>query len=118
MYVYTVLHATTEQLGFSKNDLQAVKLIFRDNQQTPHVIFNVYAHPQKHLKTLLFEKLLNKAEEIRCAQPTLDILVTGDFNAHLIHTPEPDEQLAAENAPWSVLPQLPSIWKRSDAMGK
>ncbi|KAJ1113781.1 hypothetical protein NDU88_002023 [Pleurodeles waltl] len=75
------------------------------------------ARPGKHQKTLLFDKLLNKAEEIRCAHPTWDILVMGDFNAYLIYTPEPDEQLAAENAIWSVLPQLPPIRKRLDAMG-
>ncbi|KAJ1125262.1 hypothetical protein NDU88_003695 [Pleurodeles waltl] len=60
------------------------------------VCFNVYAHPRKHQKALLFEQLLQKVEEIRCVNPTWDILVTGDFNTNLTYTPEPDDQLAAE----------------------
>ncbi|KAJ1201703.1 hypothetical protein NDU88_005509 [Pleurodeles waltl] len=112
------LYATTEQLAFSKSDLKAIKIKFSNNRHATLVIFNVYSHPQKHRKTLLFEKLLNKVEEIRCAHPTLNILVTGDFNANIIHIPESDAQLAAKSAIWSVLPQLPPLQKRLDAMGK
>ncbi|KAJ1207286.1 hypothetical protein NDU88_002677 [Pleurodeles waltl] len=117
-YISTALHSTTEQLAFSTTDLQAIKINFSNNQHVPLIIFNVYAHPRKHRKVLFFEKLLHKVEEIICANPTWDILVTGDFNASLIHTPEPDEQLAAENAIWSVLPQFRSAQKRLDTRGK
>ncbi|KAJ1093591.1 hypothetical protein NDU88_006691 [Pleurodeles waltl] len=117
-YISTALQVTTEQLAFSSTDLQAIKINFSFNRHAPLIIFNVYAHPRKHRKVLLFEKLLQKVEEIRCANPTWDILVTGDFNSSLIYTPELDEQLAAENAIWSVLPQLPSIQTKLDIRGK
>ncbi|KAJ1193595.1 hypothetical protein NDU88_002891 [Pleurodeles waltl] len=117
-YISTALQVTTEQLAFSSTDLQAIKINFSFNRQAPLIIFNVYAHPRKHRKVLLFETLLQKVEEIRCANPAWDILVTGDFNSNLIFTPEPDEQLAAENAIWSVLPQLPSIQMKLDIRGK
>ncbi|KAJ1159999.1 hypothetical protein NDU88_000501 [Pleurodeles waltl] len=108
----------SEQLAFSKTDLQAIKITFSNNQHSLLVIFNVYAHPWKNRKVLLFDELLNKVEEIRCANPAWDILVTGDFNANLIHTPEPDEQLAAENAIWSVPLQKSPAQKRLDTRGK
>ncbi|KAJ1164747.1 hypothetical protein NDU88_005181 [Pleurodeles waltl] len=117
-YISTALQVTTEQLAFSSTDLQAIKINFSFNRQAPLIIFNVYAHPRKHRKVLLFETLLQKVEEIRCANLAWDILVTGDFNSNLIFTPEPDEQLAAENAIWSVLPQLPSLQMKLDIRGK
>ncbi|KAJ1116697.1 hypothetical protein NDU88_004903 [Pleurodeles waltl] len=117
-YISMALQVTTEQLAFSLTDLQAINIFFSFNRHTPLIIFNVYAHPRKHRKVLLFEKLLQKVEEIRCANPTWDILVTGEFNSNLIYTPEPGEQLAAENAIWSVLPQLPSIQTKLDIRGK
>ncbi|KAJ1124401.1 hypothetical protein NDU88_002862 [Pleurodeles waltl] len=107
-----------EQLAFSKTDLQAIKINFSNNRHAPLVIFHVYAHPRKIRKVLLFDELLNKVEEIRCANPAWDILVTGDFNANLMHTPEPDEQLAAENAIWSVPLQILPAQKRLDTRGK
>ncbi|KAJ1199273.1 hypothetical protein NDU88_003111 [Pleurodeles waltl] len=117
-YISTALQVTTEQLAFSSIDLQAIKINFSFNRHAPLIIFNVYAHLRKHRKVLLFEKLPQKVEEIRCANPAWDILVTGDFNSNLIYTPEPDEQLAAENAIRSVLPQLPSIQMKLDIRGK
>ncbi|KAJ1185237.1 hypothetical protein NDU88_002031 [Pleurodeles waltl] len=117
-YISTALQVTTEQLAFSSTDLQAIKINFSFNRHAPLIIFNVYAHRRKHRKILLFKKLLQKVEEIRCANPTWDILVTGDFNSNLIYTPEPEEQLAAENAIWSVLPQSPSIQTKLDIRGK
>ncbi|KAJ1198748.1 hypothetical protein NDU88_002587 [Pleurodeles waltl] len=107
-----------QQLAFSKTDLQAIKITFSNNQHAPLVIFNGYAHPRKNRKVLLFDELLNKVEEIRCANPALDILVTGDFNANLMHTPELDEQLAAENAIWSVPLQILPAQKRLETRGK
>ncbi|KAJ1082079.1 hypothetical protein NDU88_002249 [Pleurodeles waltl] len=118
-YISTALHATIEQLAFSTTDLQAIKINFSISHHVPLIIFNVYAHPRKYRKALLFEQLLQKVEEIRCVNPTWDILVTGDFNTNLIYTPEPDDQLAAKkNAIWSVLPQLPSAETRLDIRGK
>ncbi|KAJ1162565.1 hypothetical protein NDU88_003033 [Pleurodeles waltl] len=117
-YISTALHATTEQLAFSTTDLQAIKINFSNSHHVPLIIFNVYAHPRKHRKALLFEQLHQKVEETRCVNPTWDILVTGDFNTNLIYTPEPDDQLAAENAIWSVLPQFPSAQTKLDTRGK
>ncbi|KAJ1194435.1 hypothetical protein NDU88_003724 [Pleurodeles waltl] len=117
-YISTALLVSTEQLAFSKTNLQAIKITFSNNQHAPLVIFNVYAHPRKNRKVLLFDELLNKVEEIRSANPAWDILVTGDFNANLIHNPEPDEQLAAENTIWSVPLQISPAQKRLDARGK
>ncbi|KAJ1109937.1 hypothetical protein NDU88_007294 [Pleurodeles waltl] len=117
-YISTALHATTEQLVFSTTDLQAIKINFSNSHHVPLIILNVYAHPQKYRKAPLFEQLLQKVEEMRCVNPTCDILVTGDFNTNLIYTPEPDDQLAAENAIWSVLLQFPSAQTRLDIRGK
>ncbi|KAJ1211495.1 hypothetical protein NDU88_006855 [Pleurodeles waltl] len=117
-YISTALLVSTEQLAFSKTDLQAIKITFSNNQHTPLVIFNVYTHPRKNRKVLLYDELLNMVEEIQCANPAWDILVTGDFNANLMHTPEPDEQLAAENAIWSVPLQTLPAQKGLDTRGK
>ncbi|KAJ1202837.1 hypothetical protein NDU88_006632 [Pleurodeles waltl] len=117
-YISMALHATTEQLAFSTTDLQAIKNNFSNSHHVPLIILNVYAHPRKHRKAHLFEQLLQKVEEIRCVNPTRDILVIGNFNTNLIYTPEPDDQLAAENAIWSVLPQFPSAQTRLDTRGK
>ncbi|KAJ1104927.1 hypothetical protein NDU88_002335 [Pleurodeles waltl] len=80
-YISTALQVTTEQLAFSSMGLQAIKIYFSFNRHAPLIIFNVYAHPRKHRKVLLFEKLLQKVEDIRCTNPAWDILVTGDFNS-------------------------------------
>ncbi|KAJ1110193.1 hypothetical protein NDU88_007548 [Pleurodeles waltl] len=99
-------------------DVQAIKINFSNSHHVPLIIFNVYAHPRKYRKALLFEQLLQKVEEKRCVNPTWDVLVTSDFNTNLIYTREPDDQLAAENAIWSVLPQFPLAQTRLDIRGK
>ncbi|KAJ1115727.1 hypothetical protein NDU88_003949 [Pleurodeles waltl] len=117
-YISTALLVSTEQLAFSKTDLQAIKITFNNNQHAPLVIFNAYAHQRKNWKVLLYDELLNRVEEKGCANPAWDILVTGDFNANLMHTPEPDEQLAAENAIRSVPLQTLPAQKGLDTRGK
>ncbi|KAJ1215546.1 hypothetical protein NDU88_003154 [Pleurodeles waltl] len=50
---------------------------------------------------------------VEYTDPTCDIIVTGDFNANLIYTPDEDETLLAANVVWNVSP-----FKRIDYKGQ
>lgn len=119
VYISNNFNSESEEMSTTSNNIQIIKLKFASGHWV--ILFNIYAHPNAQEKLKTFKKLIQEIQEIielRYNTPTWDIVITGDFNTHLIFTPEEDDQLTVENELWSIKHQTAHQWRKPNKVGK